>query len=145
VIAAVERRIVAGLRFAGEWSGLVSLEVSTDIAQPTGWQPLDSLTVSSIAQTYFDLTTPLPPQRYYRAWQAGVPDSNSALKLHMIPALTLTGNVSDTIRVDGINAIGPTDAWFTLDTVRLTNTTQLYFDVTAPQQPARLYRLVPLQ
>jgi hypothetical protein len=30
----------------------------------------------------------------------------------------------------------------TLNTVLLTNTTQLYFDVTAFQQPTRLYRLV---
>jgi hypothetical protein len=62
----------------------------------------------------------------------------------MIPALTLTGNVSNSIRVDGINAIGPTDAWFTLSTVTLTNTSQLYFDVTAPGQLTRLYRLVTI-
>ena len=62
----------------------------------------------------------------------------------MIPALTLTGNVGDTIRVDGVNKFGPTDAWFTLDTVTMNNTTQLYFDTTAPGQPARLYRLLPV-
>ena len=48
------------------------------------------------------------------------------------------------MRVDCINAIGPTDAWVTLDTVLLTNATQLYYDVTAFRQPARLYRLVPV-
>ena len=46
------------------------------------------------------------------------------------------------MRVDYINAIGPTDAWVTLDTVTLTNTPQLYFDVTSFRQPTRLYRLV---
>jgi hypothetical protein len=44
--------------------------------------------------------------------------------------------------VDYINRFGPTDAWATLDTVTLTNTSQLYFDVSAPGQPPRLYRLV---
>ena len=40
-----------------------------------------------------------------------------------------------------INAIGPVDAWFNLATVTLTNTSQLFFDVTAPRQPRRLYRI----
>jgi len=44
--------------------------------------------------------------------------------------------------VDYINQFGPTDAWVTLDTVTLSNTPQLYFDVAAPGQPPRLYRLV---
>jgi hypothetical protein len=48
------------------------------------------------------------------------------------------------VSIDYINAIGPTDAWVTLDTVTLTNTTQLYFDVTAFGQPVRLYRLMAL-
>jgi hypothetical protein len=55
-----------------------------------------------------------------------------------------SGNLSSQMRVEGINAFGPPDAWFTLDTVTLTNTSQYYFDVTAPGQPQRLYRLVPL-
>ena len=43
----------------------------------------------------------------------------------------------------GIKPLEP-DAWFTLDTVTLTHTSQLYFDVTAPGQPAWLYRLGPV-
>jgi hypothetical protein len=38
--------------------------------------------------------------------------------------------------------LGPTDAWVTLDTVTLTNSPQLYFDLTMFRQPTRLYRLV---
>jgi hypothetical protein len=60
---------------------------------------------------------------------------------YLIPALTLTGTPGDAIRVDGINRVGPVDAWFTLDTVTLTNTSQLYFDTSAVGQPARLYRV----
>jgi len=46
--------------------------------------------------------------------------------------------------VDHINQFGPIDAWVTLATVTLTNTSQLYFDPSAIGQPARLYRLVPV-
>jgi hypothetical protein len=54
----------------------------------------------------------------------------------------LTGSVGSSLRADYINQFGPTDAWVALDTVTLTNTPQLYFDVSAPGQPPRLYRLV---
>jgi hypothetical protein len=46
------------------------------------------------------------------------------------------------VRVDYINAIGPTDARVTLDTVLLTSTPQLDFDVTTFRQPTRLYGLI---
>jgi hypothetical protein len=46
------------------------------------------------------------------------------------------------LRLDYINQFGPIDAWVTLATVTLTNTSQLYFDVSAPGQPRRLYRVV---
>jgi hypothetical protein len=96
-------------------------------------------------QLYFDVTAPLPPQRFYRAWQSGTPSVAPSLSLpYMVPAITLTGNVGDSLRLDYINAIGPTNAWVTLDTVTLTNTSQLYFDVSAPGQPRRLYRIVPV-
>ena len=52
-------------------------------------------------------------------------------------------NVGDSLRLDYINQTGPTDAWVTLDTVTLTNTSQLYFDVSVLGQPGRLYRIVP--
>ena len=52
--------------------------------------------------------------------------------------------MGDSLRLDYINQFGPTDAWVTLATVTLTCTSQLYFDVSAPGQPQRLYRIVPL-
>jgi hypothetical protein len=96
-------------------------------------------------QFWFDLTKPLPPQRYYRAWQVGTPGVVPSLSLAgMVPAITLTGSVGNSLRLDCINQIGPTNAWVTLDTVTLTNTSQLYFDTSAVGQPARLYRIVPV-
>ena len=65
-----------------------------------------------------------------------------SLDLHLVPAIMLTGNIGGLVRVDYINRFGPTDAWLTLATVTLTNTSQLYFDISAPGQPERLYRLV---
>ena len=61
-----------------------------------------------------------------------------------VPAITLTGNIGDQLRLDCINQFGPTNAWMTLGTVTLTNTSQLYFDLSAPGQPRRLYRIVPV-
>jgi len=67
-----------------------------------------------------------------------------SLDLHLVPAITLTGTIGGSVRLDYINQFGPTDAWVTLATVPLTNTSQLYFDVSAPGQPQRLYRVVQI-
>jgi hypothetical protein len=48
------------------------------------------------------------------------------------------------VRLDYINQLGPIDAWVTLATLPLTNTSQLYFDTSAPGQPHRLYRVVQM-
>jgi hypothetical protein len=95
-------------------------------------------------QWYFDLSQPLPRQRFYRAWQTGEPKVVPALDIHMVPALTLTGASGSTVRLDYINRSGPTDAWVTLGLVTLTNTSQLYFDTSATCQPPRLWRIVPV-
>ena len=63
----------------------------------------------------------------------------------MVPAITLTGAIGSSVRIDYINQFGPIDAWVTnLATVTLTNTSQLYFDTSAIGQPVRLYRTVLL-
>jgi hypothetical protein len=58
---------------------------------------------------------------------------------HRAPA---TGAIGSSVRIDYINQFGPTNAWVTLDTVTLTSSPQLYFDLTMFRQPTRLYRLV---
>ena len=106
------------------------------------WTTLGSVSLTSTSQYWFDLTLPLPSQRFYRAWQTGTPGVRLSLDLHLVPAITLAGSIGHSVRLDCINQFGSTDAWVTLDTVTLTNTSQLYFDVSAPGQPQRLYRLV---
>jgi len=142
VIAPVERRPVPGLKLMGEAGSLLNVDYANSLSPAPNWTPLGSVSLTSTSQYYFDLTLPLPPQRFYRAWQTGTPGVMPSLDLHPVPAITLTGSIGDSVRVDYINRFGPTDAWVTLDTVALTNTSQLYFDVSAWGQPQRLYRLV---
>ena len=119
------------------------MDYADSLSPAPNWTPLGSVSLTSTSQYYFDLTLPLPPQRFYRAWQTTPPSQPPTLDLHMVPAITLTGTIGSSVRVDYINRFGPIDAWVTLATVTLTNTSQLYFDVSAPGQPQRLYRLVP--
>jgi hypothetical protein len=144
VIPPVERRWVSGLILTGQTGMPLNLDTSDAVLSLPSWAAFDSVVLTNDLQWYFDITTPLPVQRFYRAWQPGESNVVPALDIHMVPALTLTGAIGSTVRVDGINQFGPTDAWFPLATVTLTNTSQLYFDVSASGQPPRLYRLVPV-
>ena len=144
VIPAVERRPVPCLYATGEAGSVLNIDYASAITPAPDWSVLDSVNLTDTSQFYFDLTAPLPPQRFYRAWQMGTPSVIPSLSLPgMVPAITLTGNIGDTLRLDYINQFGPTDAWVTLDTITLTNTSQLYFDVSAIGQPPRLWRILP--
>jgi uncharacterized repeat protein (TIGR03803 family) len=144
VVAAVERRPVPGVKVMGEAGSLLNVDYANSLSPAPNWTALGSVSLTSTSQFCPDLTVPLPPQRFYRAWQSGTPGVVPSLNLNFVPAITLTGNINDSLRLDYINAIGPTDAWVTLDTVTLTNTSQLYFDVSAPGQPQRLYQIMPI-
>ena len=143
VILPVERRPVPGVKVTGETGSLLNVDYANSVRPAPDWTRLGSVSLTGTSQYYFDLTLPLPPQRFYRAWQTGTPGVVPSLGLHMVPAITLTSNVGDSVRLDYINQFGPIDDWVTLDTVTLTNTSQLYFDISAPGQPQRLYRLAP--
>jgi hypothetical protein len=132
VIAAVERRPVPGVKVTGETGSLLTVDYADSLSPEPNWTTLGSVSLTGTSQYYFDLTVPLPPQRFYRAWQTGTPGVGPSLDLHLVPAITLTGSIGGSVRLDYINQFGPTDAWVTLDTVTLTNTSQLYFDVSAP-------------
>jgi alpha-tubulin suppressor-like RCC1 family protein len=144
VIPAVPRRMVPALTLMGQPGSSLNLDFTASIGPTPSWAPLDIVSLTSTSQWYFDLSTPLPPQRFYRARQPGPTSVTPALYLHLLPALTLTGTVGSFVRVDYINQVGPTDAWVTLNTVTLTNTSQLYFDLSAIGQPPRLWRVMPV-
>jgi hypothetical protein len=142
VIPAVDRRLVPGVALMGEAGNILGLDYRDNLGPTANWETMATMTLSNSSQFCFDLSEPLPPQRFYRAWQTGALGVMPSLDLHMVPAITLTGGIGSSVRVDYINQFGPIDAWVTLATVTLTNTSQLYFDVSAPGQPTRLYRLV---
>jgi hypothetical protein len=142
-IAPVERRSVPGVKVRGETGNVLNLDYADFLSPAPNWTTIGSTSLINTSQYQFDLTMPLPPRRFYRVWQTGTPSVPPSLSLFgTVPAITLTGNIGDSVRVDSINRFGPTNAWVTLDTVTLTNTSQLYFDVSAPGPPQRLYRLV---
>jgi hypothetical protein len=142
VIPPVEGRMVPGLVLLGQPGSVLNLESADTLGLSPAWVALDSLRLTNSSEWYFDISIPMPAQRFYRAWQTGGPSVIPALDLKMVPALTLAGPVGSSVHVDYINQLGPTDAWVALDTSMLTGTSQLYFDVSAPGQPPRLYRLV---
>jgi hypothetical protein len=145
VIAPVPRRMVPALTLRGPTGTSLNLDSHEDLDPSGAWTPFDTVSLTSTSQWYFDVRTPLPPQGFYRTWTTDPLNPAHPLDLHMVPAITLTGNIGDTLRVDCINQFGPTDAWVTLDTVTLTNTSQLYFDTSSIGQPPRLWRIVPVQ
>jgi hypothetical protein len=144
VIAPVERRPVLGVKVTGETTSLLHVDYADSLSPAPTWTPLGSVSLTGTPQYCFDLTLPLPSPRFYRAWQTGTPGVSPSLDLHLVPAITLTGTIGGSVRLDYINQFGPIDAWVTLATVPLTNTSQLYFDISAPGQPQRLYRVVQI-
>jgi uncharacterized repeat protein (TIGR03803 family) len=142
VIAPVARRPVPGVKVTGQPGTSWDVVCANSLSPAPSWSRLGPIALTSTPQYFFDLTQPLPPERFYRAWLATDPLVLPVLDLRWVPAITATGSIGSKLRVDGINRFGPIDAWFTLGTVTLTNASQLYFDTSAPGQPERLYRLV---
>jgi hypothetical protein len=142
VIAPVKRRLVPAVNLKAQPGNSLGLDYCDVFGSTADWKTIATMTLTNTSQFYFDVSEPLPPNRFYRAWQTGSPNVVPSLNLNFVPAITLTGNVGGSLRLDYINAIGPTNAWVTLNTVTLTNTSQLYCDVSMLGQPARLYRIV---
>jgi hypothetical protein len=142
VIAPVDRRIVPALTLIGQPGTSLNLDFTAALGPAASWTTFDHVPLSAVSQWYFDLSSPVSHQGFYRAWQSGG-GTPPALGLHFVPALSLTGAIGSSVRVDYINQFGPIDAWVTnRATITLTNTTQRYFDTSAIGQPPRLWRLV---
>jgi hypothetical protein len=142
VIPPVERRTVPALNLTADVGSLLHLDYADAFGPGAQWLSLSNVTIARTPQLYFDLSDPLPAQRFYRTWQTNVPTARPVLDMSMATEIPLTGAIGSSVQIDYINQFGPTDAWVTLDTVTLTNSPQLYFDVTMFRQPTRLCRLV---
>jgi hypothetical protein len=144
LIPPVPRRTVCALYLSGDLGSLLDLDYADSLAPTVSWQPLATVLLTNPPQLHLDLSDPLPPYRFYRAWQTNPPSVTPSLSIGMATELTLSGTIGSTLRIDYINQFGPTDAWVTLGSVTLTNAAQPYFDLTMWRQPPRLYRLVPV-
>jgi uncharacterized repeat protein (TIGR03803 family) len=140
VIPPVETTVVPAVVLPGGNSIVLHLEYADGLAAPSAWSSFTNVTLGSGPQLCFDLSQPLPAQRFYRAWQTTGPQP--VLDLSLATEIPLTGAIGSSVQIDYINVYGPTNAWVTLATVMLTNSPQLYFDVTAFRHAPRLYRLV---
>ena len=102
----------------------MNLDFTAALGAAPLWTTFDHVPLTAASQWYFDLSSPVPPQGFYRAWQTSGA-APPALDLHFVPALTLTGTPGSSLRLDYINQFGPVDAWVTnLATVTLTNTSR---------------------
>jgi hypothetical protein len=127
----------------GQAGNLLNVDYADSLSLAPNWTSLGSVSLTGTSGYCCDPILPLPPQRFYRTWQTGAPGVRPSLDLHLVPAITLTSSIGHSVRLDYINQFGPIDAWVTLATVALSSESQLYFDISAPGQPPRLYRLVP--
>src|ERR1035441_3350336 len=64
VIAAVERRPVPGVKVTGGTTGLLNVDYANSLSLAPNWTTLDSVSLTSTSQYYFDLTAPLPPHPF---------------------------------------------------------------------------------
>ncbi len=144
VIKPVQRTAVPCIQMKAQIGTSMNVDYVNSLSPATVWTTLGSVTITSSPLYWLDLDPPPPPRRFYRAWQTGAPGVIPSLEVHLIPAITVTGNPGDSFQVDYINQFGPIDAWLSLTTVTLTNSSQLYFDTSVIAQPPRLWRIVPV-
>src|SRR5690349_2575739 len=85
VIPPVERRPVPAIYLTGEVGSFLDLEFAAQLDFPVKWLPLNTMSLTSSPQFSFDITSPLPPQQYYRAWQPA--------PVNVVPSLGLPGMV----------------------------------------------------
>ena len=144
VIPPVQRRVVPALVLNSQPGSAVNLDFTPTLRPVPQWTTFQSVPINQAPQWYFDISTPLPPLGFYRAWHTNAASPPPVLNLNMVPALTLTGAIGNSVRIDCISQYGPIDAWTNLATVTLTNTSQIYFDTSSIGQPPRLWRVVPM-
>jgi hypothetical protein len=144
VIPRVEQKPVPAIKLTTQSGSVWSVVYTDSLASAAEWLPLASATVTNGLQYYFDTSPSVPDYRFYKATQSGSVAASATLDMQIATEVTITGNVGDTLLVEAINPIGPTNAWESVGTVTLTNSAQPYFDTTTIGQPQRLYRLMVL-
>ena len=126
---------VPGVLLSGNICSALNLEYS-DTVSAAHWQPLATVTLTNTSQVYVDSTAPAPAQRFYRVVSPPTP-----LHITQLPAVTVFGDVGDLLRLECNDTSDPSANWQPLTTLVLTNTAQLYIDVSAPGL-SRRYRAI---
>ena len=112
VIPVVEHRPVPVVQVTGTAGSVLAVDYVNSLKPALNWTNLGSVNLTKPPQLYFDTSLPLAPQRFYRVWQPGSPVLAPSLTvLGLIPMITLTGTVGDSVELDYISQIGPTNAW----------------------------------
>lgn len=140
VIPAVEHTVFPAIK-SSDLASVLAVECTSALAPSLAWTSIEPGSLAVAPPYYVHLTAPPAPQGYYRVLSSG---QRQSLELAMMPAISLSGAVGETVRLDCIDRFGPPNAWTTLATIVLTNSHQLYFDISAIAQPPRLWRVVPL-
>lgn len=143
VVAAVAQRPVPAVYLTSQPGSLWTVVYSDSVGPGAQWTPLAAATLTNSSQYYFDTAASLPPNRFYQAVRTNAPAVSSALAMQIATAVTLTGNAGNILQVQYIDPSGPTNAWASVGTATLTNTTQLFFDVATIGQSPRIYRIIP--
>jgi hypothetical protein len=142
VVAPVERRLVPGIRPMANGDPDETIDYADPAVSPWHWERLMDCALQSGFS--FDLASPAAERRIYRSSHTNTAVAGASLLLQLIPGININGGPGTTQRLDFINTQGPTNAWQPLAVIPLTNPPQVYFDTTAPGQPARVYRVIRL-
>lgn len=72
----------------------------------------------------------------------GGTDDQPRLAVSMYAGLSIAGLIGKTYTLQWKSELGPTNQWFDLTTLTLSNTVQLWFDLDSPKAARRYYRVV---
>jgi hypothetical protein len=98
VIPPVERTIVPAIGLPGGSGSLLHVEYADSLAATPQWSAFTNVTLTIAPQWCLDLSQPLPPQRFYRAWQTNGPQP--ALNMSLATEIPLAGAVGSSVQID---------------------------------------------
>jgi hypothetical protein len=133
---------IPGLRISGPEGTSLEIKHCDGMGGSASWSSLQALSLTTTQQWWFDLSGSVT-QRFYRTASGEIPASNPVLDLSLVPTIALTGMIGGQVQLDYVKESQPTGTPVALATVLLTNSTQLYFDISAIGQPPRLYWSFP--
>jgi len=111
-----------------------------DTLNPAAWQPLDSVTLISSPQRYYDETAFGGSNRFYRLVSAT--GASSSLMATSVPRLTIEAEVGESYQLEYRNAASRLTNWTFLTLISITNNPQVHYDEFGINAPARECRLI---